>query len=162
MQSSGSKKTIIGVVVVIILIVLGVYYANRTPSSEYTNTSSTDTSSQVSNNNDYVQLVNVKHQYKNGTHTYAGTIDVPTPCHTLTSSVGNDASSPLAYTLLFTSTASSQPCAQKVTAKPFKISFAGPKTITISGTLNGKKLRLNIFELRADQDIDSYDMYIKG
>ena len=121
-----------------------------------------DTTKQMPADNGYVQIVNVKHQYKGGTHTYAGEIDLPTPCDTLASSAVANAQDSSKYTLTFTSSASSSACAQVRTSKAFKISFKAGQTVTVEGTLNGKKLRLNLFEVRADQDLDSFDIYIKG
>ena len=156
MDSKNMKGWIIGVVIVILL-GLGIYWL-MSPSTP----TATDTAQTPATQDEYVQMVNVKHQYKNGHHTYVGEIDVPTPCHTLASSYSKDANSTTGYTLVFTSTSSSQMCAQVVTSKPFKLSFDAVKDIVLSGTLNGKKLRLNLFEVPANQDLDSFNINIKG
>ncbi len=163
-QSEGGSKTpmIIGVVVVIILIGLGLYF--WLGGKNETNIIPTDENPVVTTptDNGYVQIVNVKHQYKAGTHTYAGEIDLPTPCDTLKSEAVKDATTANKFTLTFTTTKSSQVCAQVITSKPFKISFKADKDVTVDATLDGKKLRLNTYEVREDQDLDSYDIYIKG
>lgn len=144
-------------VVVIVLLALGIYWL-ATPNAPKT----TDTNTPPTTQDDYVQMVNVKHQFKDGRHVYVGEIDLPTPCHNLTSGYSKDANSTTAYTLVFTSVSTADMCAQVVTSKPFKVSFEAMPQIVISGTLNGKKLRLNLFEVPANQDLNSFNINIKG
>ena len=150
------KTWIVGVVV-IVLLALGIYWL-VTPSTP----DAGDTTQTPVAQDEYVQMVNVKHQYKNGRHVYVGEIDLPTPCHSLASSYNKDANNTTGYTLVFTSTSSSEMCAQVVTSKPFKLSFEAVKSILLSATLNGKKLRLNLFEVPDNQDLDSFNVNIKG
>ncbi len=162
-EQGGSKTPIIiGAVVVVILVVLGLYFWLGGSKSDDMVVDENTPSTPANPDNGYVQIVNVKHQYKNGTHTYAGDIDLPTPCEKLTSSAVVDPQNSNKYTLTFTTTSTAQTCAQVRTSKSFKLSFKAGKDITVEGTLNGKKLRLNMFEVRADQDLDSFDIYIKG
>lgn len=155
MESNNKKGWIIGIVVV--LLALAVYWL-MSPSTPAAN----DTAQVPATQDEYVQMVNVKHQYKDGRHVYVGEINLPTPCHTLASTYAKDANSTTAYTLIFTSSSTAEMCAQVVTSKPFKLSFAAIKDIVVSGTLNGKKLRLNLFEVPSNQDLDSFDVNIKG
>ncbi|MEI6345963.1 MAG: hypothetical protein WCO79_01905 [bacterium] len=157
-MESNNKMTgwIIGIVV-IVLLGLGIYWLS-TPSTPR----ASDTAQNPVVQDEYVQMVNVKHQYKNGRHTYVGEIDLPTPCHSLVSAYNKDANSTTGYTLVFTSTSTSGMCAQVITSKPFKLSFAAIKNIIVSGTLNGKKLRLNLFEVPDNQNLDSFNVNIKG
>ncbi len=155
-SNSNMKNWLIGAIV-LILLALGTYWLVTPNTPDATNTEQTP-----STQDEYVQMVNVKHQYKNGRHTYVGEIDVPTPCHNLASSYTKDASSTTGYTLVFTSTSSSEMCAQVITSKPFKLSFEAIKDIVLSATLNGKKLRLNLFEVPDNQDLDSFNVNIKG
>lgn len=165
-EEGGSKApVIIGVAVVVILIVLGLYFWLGSSSTDVTppetNTPATNTPP-VDNN--YVQSVNVRHQFKSGTHTYVGSIDLSTPCETLTTEVVPTAAGSKLYTLKFTSTKTSEVCAEVKTTKSFKVTLKGTSDIKLDayGSLNGKQVRLNVFEVRPDQDIDNYDIYIKG
>lgn len=150
------KSWLIGAIVVVLL-VLGIYWlvSPSTPAP-------TDTAEVPVAQDEYVQMVNVKHQYKGGRHTYVGSIDLPTPCHSLTSTYNKDTNSTTGYTLVFTSSSTAEMCAQVITSKPFKLSFDAVENILISGTLNGKKLRLNLFEVPLNQDLDSFNVNIKG
>lgn len=157
-MDSKNVKGLVVAVIIVVLLALGIYWLVSPSTPAATDTAQTPAATQDS----YVQMVNVKHQYKNGHHTYVGEIDVPTPCNTLASSYSKDANSTTGYTLVFTTTSTSQICAQVVTSKPFKLSFDAVKDIVLSGTLNGKKLRLNLFEVPSNQDLDSFNINIKG
>lgn len=154
--NSNMKSWLIGAIV-IVLLALGIYWLVAPSTPEATDTTQTPASQE-----EYAQMVNVKHQYKDGRHIYVGEIDVPTPCHSLVSSYNKDANNTTGYTLVFTSNTSSEMCAQVVTSKPFKLSFEAVKDIILSATLNGKKLRLNLFEVPDNQDLDSFNVNIKG
>lgn len=154
-MESNKKGWVIGIIVV--LLALGIYWL-VSPSAP----DASDTAQTPATQDEYVQMVNVKHQYKNGRHTYVGEIDVPTPCHTLASSYAKDANNTTGYSLVFTSNSTAEMCAQVVTSKPFKLSFDAIKDIVLSATLNGKKLRLNLFEVPANQDLESFNVNIKG
>lgn len=150
------KSWVIGVVV-IVLLALGIYWLSTPSTPDVGDTTQTPVAQ-----DEYVQMVNVKHQYKDGRHIYVGEIDLPTPCHSLASAYNKDANNTTGYTLVFTSTSTSEMCAQVITSKPFKLSFEAVKDILLSATLNGKKLRLNLFEVPDNQDLDSFNVNIKG
>lgn len=157
MDSNNNMKSWLIGVVVVVLLAFGIYWLVSPSTPEATDTTQTPVTQ-----DEYVQMVNVKHQYKNGRHTYVGEIDLPTPCHSLMSSYNKDANSTTGYTLVFTSSSTAEMCAQVITSKPFKLSFEAVKDIVLSATLNGKKLRLNLFEVPDNQDLDSFNVNIKG
>lgn len=116
-------------------------------------------------------IIDVRHQYKNGTHTFAGLIDLPSACYSLTPKIGITApAAPLAgqtaanalINIDLTSKDSGAACAQVVTPTFFKTSIAGGSKYDLKGTLNGKEIRFNIFEIGADENIDAMNPYIKG
>ena len=159
---SGNKKNTALVVgaIVVVLIALGLYFSLTSENTDSPTDQTAD--DQYAPSDEYVQTINVKHQYKNGVHTYAGEIDLPTPCHALAYNVVKDTSIANAFSLVFSATSSSTVCAQVITSKAFKLGFEGPSDATVTATLNGKKIRLNIFEVKDGQDLDSFDIYIKG
>ena len=161
-NSPNNKKNTALVVgaIVVVLIAIGLYFSLT---SENTDTPTDQTAvDQLPGSDEYVQTINVKHQFKNGVHTFAGEIDLPTPCHTLAYNVVKDSTNTKAFNLVFSATAGISPCAQVITAKAFKLAFEGPIDATFLATLNGGKLRLNIFEVKAGEDLDSFNIYIKG
>ena len=166
-QEGGSKApVIIGVAVVVILIILGLYFWLGSSSTDITppDTNNPPTATTTPVDSGYVQSVNVRHQFKSGTHTYVGSIDLPTPCETLSTEILPVSPGSKTYTLKFTSTKTSEVCAQVITTKAFKTTLRGTADFKLDnfGTLNGKKIRLNAFEVRPDMDIDNYDIYFKG
>jgi hypothetical protein len=109
----------------------------------------------------YVSVVQVKHQYKDGEHTYAGAIDLPNACDNLDSDIEKtgDASATIN---LSTTMNTEEMCAQAVTSRNFRVQVDGPMSFTVKGMLNGKPVELNIFEVPANQDIDLFEINIKG
>ncbi len=53
-------------------------------------------------------------------------------------------------------------CAQAVTSRSFRLQVNAPVNITTIGTLNNRAIELNIFEVPANQDIDLFEINIKG
>lgn len=163
MESESNNKKIIAIalaVVVILLVAAGFYfsYVSNKDASKLDYKAPVDTVDE----NGAIQIVQTKHQYKDGTHTYAGEIDLPTPCDLLEATSVKTSTSDTSYELRFTTTNSSEACATVITARPFKVEFKAVEEITTSATLNGKKIRLNIFEVGPDEDLDTYEIFIKG
>jgi|SRR5581483_2877532 len=167
MENTNNKKVWAWVIaiVIIILIAIGFYASYKANQS---GNQPTDTGSQTSDNTQtqpQAQTINVKHQYKNGTHTYAGVLDVPSPCYTISNKVVTDPATPNKVTIAFTSanTASTGTvCAQVITSRSFKVSFPGVKNASVNATLDGNPLILNVFEVGANDNIDTVDIYTKG
>ena len=44
----------------------------------------------------------------------------------------------------------------------FKVVFKAGESIQVSATLNGAPLRLNIFEVGQEEDLDTFEVFIKG
>lgn len=107
--------------------------------------------------------VNAKHQYKDGTHIIAGEIDMPTPCHLLDwSVVGADDTPPAIYSIDFTLTSEAEVCAQVITPSRFKVEFEGPADAEIQATLNGDEVVLNLIEAGPNEDLEEFELFIKG
>ncbi|MEN9647276.1 MAG: hypothetical protein RLY57_80 [Candidatus Parcubacteria bacterium] len=109
----------------------------------------------------YVSLIQVKHQFKDGEHVYAGSIDLPNACYRLDSHVEkvNDTSVVLNFE---TSKNTEEMCAQTVTSRNFRLTIDAPMNTSVKGMLNGKSVDLNVFEVPANQDIDLFEINIKG
>lgn len=106
-----------------------------------------------------MRIVTAKHQYKNGTHTYAGEIVMPTPCDALSWTTASTSES---VTINFVSTSPADPCAQVITSQRFKVSFRGSASTTVQATLNNSPVRLNVIEVGDGEDLDAFEIYIKG
>ncbi|MCR4283913.1 MAG: hypothetical protein NUV64_01155 [Parcubacteria group bacterium] len=109
------------------------------------------------------KIITAKHQFKDGTHTIVGEIDMPTPCHLLDWDVIIAESFPEQVTINFNSIYESRDvCAQVVTPQRFKVTFEASENAVISATLDGKKIILNLIEALKGEDLDSFELFIKG
>jgi len=109
------------------------------------------------------KIIIAKHQFKDGAHTIVGEIDMPTPCHLLDWETIIAESFPEQVTINFKSVYNSADvCAQVVTPQRFKITFEASENAVISATLDGKKIILNLIEAPKDEDLDDFEIFIKG
>lgn len=106
----------------------------------------------------YAKTIDVKHQYKDGEHNFVGKIEVPTPCYVAVANI-IDGQTP---ELRIETKDSGEVCAQVVTDAVFVAKFKGDENKKFIATLNGEPVNLNLFEIDADQDINSVDIFIKG
>jgi hypothetical protein len=107
-------------------------------------------------------IVTAKHAYRAGVHTIAGEIPLPTPCHVLESSAiaAEDGSS---IQVQFVSrTGEGEICAQVITPARFKLTAKANQKATFTGTFNGSPVTLNLIEAGPDEDLDAFELYIKG
>lgn len=106
----------------------------------------------------FEKTIDIKHQYKNGKHIFAGTLEVPTPCYQVDLSItpGNIAE------INFTTKDSGEICAQVVADANFYAEFEGVEEQLFVGKLNGEPINLNIFEVDADLDINDINIFMKG
>lgn len=160
MENNNKKTTaIIIAVIVIILIGAGFYFSSK-KSGVQTTTEDQIPLKDGSSSSYEITAINARHQYKNGKHIYAGVIDLPTPCHTV--SVEAVSTGAGKYTLKFTTKTTDEVCAQVITPRPFRVEFAAPKNITVGATVNGKNVTLNVLEVREGEDIDRVQFNDKG
>ncbi len=153
---SNKQKTIVGLV--ILLVIVFVIVLIRSKGAATVNETPNDTTSVV----EYADVVTVRHQYKNGVHTYAGDFRLPTPCHTLQSAIAAGSGRMVNF-LTFTSTYPSDTmCAQVITTKGFKLSVENNPEAKVEATFNGKPLRLNIIEVGPNENLDDFEVNYKG
>ena len=160
-QNAAGKKIIITLFVIAALTLIGYgFYRSQKADILRTEYGQTPPASQ---NEEYAEIINVKHQYKDGKHTYAGELNLPTPCDLLQSDVVKDVTNAKNVEIKFTSVNKTEgACVEVLTARPFKVTFEGPKNITLTTTFNGKKIKFNIFEVPSTENLDTFEIYIKG
>jgi len=146
-------------ILALILIAGGFYYSYRSNTADKLEYESPIPEEEE---NETVQIIQTKHQYKNGTHTYVGEINLPTPCDVLNHEVVPAVGSTTSFSIAFTTSNTSDVCAQVITPRAFKVVFKAGESIQVSATLNGAPLRLNIFEVGQEEDLDTFEVFIKG
>lgn len=107
-------------------------------------------------------VVTAKHAYRNGQHIIAGEIPLPTPCHLLESSVSVSADKQTVILTLVSSVKTGEICAQVITPARFKVTAKADRSATIVATLNGQDVTLNLIEAGPNEDLDDFDLYMKG
>ncbi len=109
----------------------------------------------------YVDTVNAQHQYKDGIHTFTGTITVPSSCYLLDTKVGVAKNNPSAARIAFTTKNSKDCTDQTFTDRTFRISLKGASDIKFDATINNKVTVLNSTELAPVENIDQKEV-MKG
>jgi len=158
-----SKKPLI---TILVLLALGIAFYFFAPDSlKFWREDGTQ--SPIGNNNDVknnepLERITAKHQYKNGTHIIAGEINLPTPCHILTSEVRIAESYPEQVTIAFAYKSSAEMCAEVITPARFKVEFKAAEKASINATLNGKAVILNLIPAGPNEDLNDFELFIKG
>ena len=106
--------------------------------------------------------LDVKEQYNNGVYTYAGKIQTPTPCHTVDAKAMSVDENIYAINITITPPAEGIMCAQVISEKDYKVTFAAPENAIVKAYINGIEYKINPFEVPAGQNIDDFDISIKG
>ena len=157
-----NTRILLGVVIVLAFVAFGItlYYSLQN-SEEIRN----DTESTQETAPGYLpDVVSVLHQFKDGMHTIAGEVDVPTPCDLLQAEAVVEVREPREdmVTLQFTTLNDADTCAQVITAARFKETFSAGEKAEFTALWNGRPVRLNIVEVGPNDSIDDFDVYFKG
>lgn len=157
MKKQSIYKIIISVVILVLVVV---YFVVKMPiNSDKDATNETNTDQVV----EPMEIIHVKHQYKNGIHTFAGDLIVDNDCSTgLNSKVEDTEDGPL---LVFETVKAlaDTPCTREAfKTYPFKLFHTSSEDTAYSATVNGTPVRLNLYEISPDEDIDEVDLFIKG
>jgi hypothetical protein len=148
-----TKKTTIWVVLAILLavVIVGVFVI-RAQNKEVAE------KVEQSEQQNFEKTIDLKHQYKDGKHIFAGTLEVPSPCYQVDLSVtpGDVAE------LNFTTKDSGGICSQVITDANFYVEFEGKQDQLFIGKLNGEPVNLNTFEVDADMNINEINIFMKG
>lgn len=133
-----SKKSVTSIVVIVLVIVLAILFFKGKDVVQ-SNENGVDTFRP-----DEIAAV---HSYDNGTHTLAGEIDLPTPCHTLNVEALVRESFPEQVSIEFdTTSGDGDLCAQVITPTPWDISFQASEEPVITGAFNDEPIRMEIEE----------------
>lgn len=153
------QKTLISVIVILVVLTAGYWwYSSR---GEEEGIGDTDTSSIPLSEQD---IVTVKHAYKDGSHIIVGSLMLPTPCEELSWDARVAESMPEQVAITFTTKTKegSEVCAQVATARSFKVTVKASEQARFSATQNGTPLRLNIIEAGEGEDLENFEVNIKG
>lgn len=148
------KKTTIWVILSIcLLVIIGgiLFFKAKTVEAPLENVQNSD-------NQVFEKTLDVKYQFKDGTHVFMGEVESPTPCHQVSAQIFPGEIAELNIEIKD----SGNICAQVVTNIPYKVSFSAPENQKFSAKLNGQPVNLNLFKVDPDLDINSVEIFIKG
>jgi hypothetical protein len=109
-----------------------------------------------------IERVEAKHYYIDGVHTFAGIIDMPTPCDLLVSDVIVRESSPEQIELAFSVVNNAESCVQVITPQRFKVSASASKDAIVTATFGGIPVTLNLIPAAAGERPEEFELFIKG
>lgn len=155
------KRSIILVVSVFVLIVVGMFmyaYLKRTEIAEPVVVVPKEEVLPYSN----ITRIDAKHFYIDGVHTFAGQVELPTPCDLLEVGSTVAESYPEQVTLNFTVINNSAACAQVITAQRFKVSASASAEASVQAMFMGRKVELNLIPAAAGETPEEFEVFIKG
>lgn len=109
-----------------------------------------------------ITRIDAKHFYIDGVHTFAGQIELPTPCDLLEVESQVAESFPEQVSLNFSVINNSPVCAQVITAQRFKVSATASAEAVIRATFMGRPVELNLIPAAAGETPDEFEVFIKG
>jgi hypothetical protein len=164
MDEKKNNIIIISIIVASLLIIGGIFIA----SWEYKNRNADTVLDEIRVDLDIggsskERVVTAKHQIKARVHTVAGEIDMPTPCDLLEWDVSISESYPEQVLIKFKTVNKSEGlCAQVITPQRFMVQFEASRRASITATLDGEKIILSLIKVKEDEDIDQFEVFIKG
>lgn len=156
------KRTIVLFVILFAVTVAGMFtfaYLKRTEMVAPTPTPIVDAASSSAQ---YVSRIDAKHYYINGVHTFAGVIDMPTPCDLLNAQARVMESFPEQVIIDFTVINNAESCVQVITPQRFKVSATASKEARVSALWNGQTVELNLIPAAPGEVPEDFELFIKG
>lgn len=163
-----STFIIVGIIVVAVMVFIFVMFQKSTidtaTSDDTASTTAWENAPAVSAPSSVTEknVVTAKHAYRDGSHIIAGEIPLPTPCHILDSESVVSTDKKHVLIRLVSSVKTDEICAQVITPARFKVTARADKGATITGTLNGQNITFNFIEAGPNEDLDNFELYIKG
>ena len=107
-------------------------------------------------------VITAKHAYQGGKHIIAGEVPLPTPCALLATSATVSGDKKAVVIQLVANIKTLESCAQVITPARFKVTIAANKDAKLSATYNGQPVTLNLIEAGPNENLDNFELYIKG
>lgn len=158
------NKHITAAVVVLVLIIAGMFVFAYLKKSELNEVVVPNTPVATEDDSRYgnITRIDAKHFFANGTHTVVGEILMPTPCDLLNWSSRIQESMPEQVIIDFDVVNHAETCAEVVTAQRFKVVFNASEKASISATLEGRRIEVNLVPALPGESPDDFELFIKG
>ncbi len=164
-----STYIIAGIVALAVVFFLVISFQKSTLDTKPTDANSAEVASTTSWVNTPAQpvitdktVITAKHAYKAGKHIVAGEVPLPTPCDILDTTAIASTDLMSVVVRFASSVKTGEVCAQTITPARFKVSVAADKRAKITATFNGQPVTLNLIEAGPSDNLDNFELYIKG
>ncbi len=107
-------------------------------------------------------VITAKHAYRTGEHIIVGEIPLPTQCHILESKGIASADKKQVFFEFISTIKTGEVCAQSITPARFRVNVKADKPARLSATLNGQEVTLNLIEAGPNEDLENFELYLKG
>jgi len=149
-----NKTSLTLIALIVVLLFLGIFLGRN--DAQTADEKNADSSSEQDGER---RKFNVQYSYEDEMHTFAGVVNLPTPCHTLdVSSTEDDDGVMLSIAI----DAADDACAQVVTQKSFMYTVEGDEKVNPLGTIEGEIVEINIFKKDSVEEIDLTQFETKG
>lgn len=118
--------------------------------------------SQSQEQEEILPIADIKEQYIDSTYTFVGSVDLPTPCHTLETKVNQISDTVFEIVVNTIAPAEGIMCAQVITPRQYSASFEAPENILVYANINGVITELSRFVVPEGENINTFELYIKG
>lgn len=159
------KRSNILVVVLFILIVIGMFVFAYLKSNELEAPATVPEVPSTNDDNQSLSFdrITAKHYFIDGQHTFAGVIDMPTPCDLLTVDVRVAESFPEQIFLDFNVVNNAETCASVITPQRFlSTTVQASEGASVQATFKGKSVELNLIPALPDEKPEEFEVYQKG
>ena len=157
------KRTILLVVSFFLLIVIGMFAFAYLKRTEITSVPVAETPVQEEKlPYPGITRIDAKHYFIDGVHTFAGQIDLPTPCDLLEAETVVRESYPEQITIALNVINNSETCTQVVTTQRFMATATASAEAKVSATFMGREVELNLIPAAAGETPEEFELFIKG
>ncbi len=155
------KRSIILVVSLFILIIAGMFtfaYMKRTEIVETPSPVVEEVEIPYAD----ISRIDAKHFYIDGTHTFVGEVELPTPCDLLEANAVVMESFPEQIRIDFTVINNAEMCAQVMTTQRFMVTVSASEEASVSAQFMGRPVELNLIPAAAGETPEEFELFIKG
>jgi len=159
------QKTIVISIALFLVIVVGMFMFAYLKKAEVVNAPVvTDEDIATEGEVKYASITRVtaKHFFKDGVHTLAGEIPMPTPCDLLEAEARVMESFPEQIAIDFNVINNAEFCAQVITPQRFKVSASASEGAVFSAEFMGRQVELNLVPAAEGESPDDFELFIKG
>lgn len=109
-----------------------------------------------------VTRVDAKHYFDGARHTFAGVVEMPTPCDLLSADALVEESMPETIVINFTVLNNADTCVQMVTPQRFMVSANASAQAKVRATWEGVPIELNLIPAAPGERPEDFELFIKG